>query len=333
MSKKSNPTVIGAFVVGATVLLATGVAVFGGAELFAARNTYVAYFTENTQGLRVGSNVMMNGVNIGSVSKMALYVDQDSWVSKTEVTIEVRPDSFIPTSEGEILGRGPDALVSHDVLINEGGLRAELEAESLVTGQLLVELVFKPNQPAIMRSGEYSEYPEIPTISSEIQQVLADIKAWASGFSESVNPKELGERLSGILQGVDELVNSEDLRATLAGVNSVVNDDDTQQLTATMQATFQEVSGAARSASALLKNADTKLDSPELKLVVDRLASTLGEAQEALAAAKTQLRGESIGSYQLGMTLKEVEGAARALREFLDYLEQNPEAILKGKQQ
>ena len=48
MSKESNPTLIGAFVVGATVLLAAGVAVFGGAELFATRIVYVAYFAENT---------------------------------------------------------------------------------------------------------------------------------------------------------------------------------------------------------------------------------------------------------------------------------------------
>ena len=35
--------------------------------------------------------------------------------------------------------------------------------------------------------------------------------------------------------------------------------------------------------------------------------------------------------YELGGALREVEAAARALREFLDYLDRNPEAILQGK--
>ncbi len=64
MSKKSNPTVIGGFVVGAVLLLAVGVALFGGAELLAKRTIYFAYFGDDTQGLRVGSKVVMNCVHI-----------------------------------------------------------------------------------------------------------------------------------------------------------------------------------------------------------------------------------------------------------------------------
>ncbi len=100
MSKKSNPTVIGAFVVGAVLLLAIGATLFGGAELLAKRTIFVAYFTEDTQGLRVGSNVMMNGVHIGFVSNMALLVDADDFESKTEVTIEILPESFTVTKGG-----------------------------------------------------------------------------------------------------------------------------------------------------------------------------------------------------------------------------------------
>jgi hypothetical protein len=70
-----------------------------------------------------------------------------------------------------------------------------------------------------------------------------------------------------------------------------------------------------------------------MKLIVERLVGTLGEAEATLAAAKFQLRGESVQSYQLGTTLKEVESAARAMRELLDYLARNPEALLQGKDQ
>ncbi len=333
MSKKSNPTVIGAFVVGAVVLLAVGVALFGGAEFLAKRIIYVAYFTEDTQGLRVGSNVVMNGVHIGFVSNMALLVDRNDFESQTEVTMEILPESWIVTEDGVPIANPKVTDVPHDVLINNGGLRATLQVESFVTGQLLVEMKFRPETVPVMRGGEHAPYPEIPTMPSDIQELLAKIKNWFSDVGEELDLKEISVRLNGILRGVDELVTSQDVRESLAGINTIINDEDTQELTTTLQATLREFRSAANDAGSLIRNADTKLDTVELKLIVERLVATLDEAEAALAAAKYQLRGESVQFYQLGTTLKEIEGAARAMREFLDYLERNPEAMLQGKQQ
>jgi paraquat-inducible protein B len=319
--------------VGAVVLLAVGVALFGGAELLAKRIIYVAYFTEDTQGLRVGSNVVMNGVHIGFVSNMALLVDRNDFESQTEVTMEILPESWVVTEDGVPISGLQVGEVPHDVLINNGGLRATLQVESFVTGQLLVEMQFRPETVPVMRGGEHAPYAEIPTMPSDIQELLAKIKNWFSDAGEELDLKEISVRINGILRGVDELVNSQDLRDTLAGANSIVNDDDTQQLTTTLQATLKEFRSAASDAGSLIRNADTKLDTLELKPVIERLVATLDEAEGTLAAAKIQLRGESVQFHQLGTTLKEVERAARSMREFLDYLERNPESMLQGKQQ
>jgi len=333
MSKKSNPTVIGAFVVGAVLLLALGVALFGGAELLAKRDIYVAYFTEDTQGLRVGSNVMMNGVHIGFVSSMALLIDRDNYESETEVTMEILPESWVLTQDGVPIGDAQNSKVPYDEIINKGGLRATLQSESFVTGQLLVEMRFRPDTEPILRGGDHAPYPEIPTIRSDIKEALANIKNWMTAFGENVDPEELADRVNGILRGLDELVNSQDLHESLAGIDAIINKEDTQELTATLQVTLNEFSSAARDAGSLIRNADAKLDTVELKPAIDRLVATLDEAEATLAAAKFQLRGESVQSYQLGATLKEIEGAARAMRELLDYLERNPEALLQGKDQ
>ena len=128
------------------------------------------------------------------------------------------------------------------------------------------------------------------------------------------------------------MANSQALRESLAGANSIINREETQQLSVSLQATLEEFRSAASDARSLLKNADAKLDT-DLKPVLESIVGTLDEAQGALAAAKLQLRGDSVQGYQLGEALREVEGAARALREFMDYLERNPEAILQGKKQ
>lgn len=332
MSKKSNPTVIGAFVLGAVVLLVIAVAIFGGAELLAKRHTYVAYFSQDTKGLRTGSSVAMNGVVIGQVAKMALIIDQDNYSSKTEVTIQVLPESWISMSQGEIVGQGPAADVPHDELINVAGLRATLAAESFVTGQLLVEVSFRPDTVAVMRGGDNPPYPEIPTTPSRIQELLAKVQTWAADLSEHFDAEQFAKNLQGAISGADELVNSEDVRATLAGINALTNRPETQELTATLQSALQKIQSAAEAADTFIRNTDVTVNE-DLKPVIAKLQASLGEAQEVLAAAKMQLSGDSVQSYQLGETLREIEGAARALREFVDYLERNPEAILKGKKQ
>ena len=106
MSKKANPAVIGGFVVGAIVLLVVAVALFGGKELFVDRNEYVAFFQERTKGLRVGANVLMNGVRIGYVSDVALLVDAQSLSTLTRVKLELLPDTYIQTIEGVPVARG-----------------------------------------------------------------------------------------------------------------------------------------------------------------------------------------------------------------------------------
>jgi paraquat-inducible protein B len=331
MSKKSNPTLIGGFVVGAVLLLAVGVALFGGAELLAKKTVYVAYFADDTQGLRVGSNVIMNGVHIGFVSKMALLIDLDNFETQTEVTMEILPDSWVATRDGVPIGGFEASDVSHEELVNIGGLRATLESESFVTGQLLVDMRFRPESEPLMRGGDHTPYPEIPTIPSDIQAMVAKIKNWFTDASRELDPKEFAEQINGILRGADELVNSQDLRDSLAGIDALINKKETQELTAILQSTLEEFRTAASDAGSLIRNADTKLATVEMKLIVERLVATLDEAQATLAAAKLQLRGESVQAYQLGTTLKEVERAARALRELMDYLDRNPEALLQGK--
>ena len=330
MSKKSNPTLIGTFVLGAAVLLSVGIALFGGAELLAERHIYVAYFSENTQGLRAGSNVTVNGVRVGHVSGVALLVDAGTFEATTEVTIEIMPDSYIVTRGGEAIGQGLDASNTHETIVHDAGLRALLQVESFVTGQLLIELDFRPDTEPVLRGGPDTPYPEIPTIPSQSQELLAKLRTFIGDVGEGVDIKAIGQQLEEALEGLNELTNSQDLRDSLAGLNDIINKKETQELTATLQTTLNEFRGAAENASTLLQNTDTRLEL--LKPAIEKIIIVLDEAQTTLASATSQLQGESTQVYQLGTTLREVERAARALREFMDYLERNPETLLRGKE-
>ena len=326
MTRKSNPTLIGAFVVGATLLLAIGVAIFGGAQLFADKSVFIAYFDDRTQGLRVGSSVTMNGAQIGQVSRMRLLIDQDTFQSITAVQMDILPESWVVIEGGAAVGSGLESSIPHDELINAGGLRAQLKSESLVTGQLLIDMTFQPNTKAVFRGGGNAPYPEIPTISSDIEQIMHALQKLFIDVTKDFDGQEASRGIQNIIRGLDELANSKELRDSLAGASNIINQQETQQLSASLQASLAEFRSASAAASSLLRHADS-----ELKPVIEKLAATLDQAEQALTAASLQLRGEAVQSYQLGEALREVEGAARSMREFLDYLERNPEALLRGK--
>ena len=70
------------------------------------------------------------------------------------------------------------------------------------------------------------------------------------------------------------------------------------------------------------KNMDATLEGLQL---------TVTQTQKTLAALEKTLNTDSPLQQQLQQTLEELSGAARSLRLLADYLERNPEAILRGK--
>jgi paraquat-inducible protein B len=339
MSKKINTTLIGAFVVGAAILIAVSVALFGGSEIFTNRQKYVAYFTEDTQGLRIGSNVLLNGVRVGYVTDIALLMDRVTFDTRTRVTMQILLDNFIVTQNGKILDTDERGEVSHDRIVHDAGMRAQLETQSFVTGQLVVKLVLRPDTPAIMRD-ESPPYPEIPTVPSELKALMTKLQEWVADFGENVDFKELTERIIAALEGVEGLVNSPDIRETFTGLNQIINDEDTQQLSTSfqatlgkMQATLEELQGAASAASELISETGNQVESlgTDLDSTLAALEGVLTSSEQTLIEVRDQLSGDSVQMYQLESTLDQVESAARAIREFFDYVERNPEALLRGK--
>ena len=331
MSKKASPTVIGSFVVGAVVLTAVAFALFGGSQIFAQKTRYVALFAEPTNGLRVGANVLLNGVRVGYVSDIDLIIDEVNFETETQVILELLPDD-IKTKSGQSLGADFTARLDHDTLINKAGLRAALEIESFVTGLLRVELQLRPETPPVMRAVD-PQYPEIPTITSNIQELLNEVKSWFTDVRENMDIGGLSQRLNNVLQALDDLARNEDLHQSLAGISRLVNDEDTRRLGGELVATLDELRLAAAEANRLFRDTNEDVDvlTADLQPVFDRLGAVLVEAEQILSEAKSQLRGDSEQLYQLGTTLEELERAARSIREFFDSLERNPESILRGK--
>lgn len=205
MIKKNNKTVIGAFVVGAVVLLLAAVLVFGSGVLFKQSDKYVLFFNGSVKGLSVGAPVIFRGVKIGNVSSISLIYDQET----KEVLIPVIIDVELARVKGIPEGPGyPD----YSMLIKQG-LRAKLEIQSFITGQLMLGFDFYPDRPGKIY-GIIKDYPELPAlpISPDIFEVMDDIPI-----------KEITTNLEQAVAGINRLVNSEgisELDRTLREVTS-----------------------------------------------------------------------------------------------------------------
>lgn len=333
MSDRSNPAIIGSFVLGAVALLVVAVIVFGGSELFSSKRYLVTYFDGSVKGLRVGSNVLFRGVRVGYVTSIEAVTDPDVDRFGIPVTFQILPDTFtVMSPEGEpkrFPRTGQRELI--DGLIRRG-LRAKLETESFVTGQLLIQLDFHPQLPAVFR-GVKPRYQEIPSVPSDIQQVLERMQRFAKALGEKVDSDQLIADFEGTLSGLNRLANSPDLAAALAGLNKLANSPDTQALPGDLRR-------AANSLAATLD--ETRLAVARLDQHVDPLANDARNALAALTVAlersasvlqetEALLSQEGAAKVELARTLDEVQRAARSLRLLTDYLALRPEALVRGK--
>ena len=92
-----------------------------------------------------------------------------------------------------------------------------------------------------------------------------------------------------------------------------------------------ETRQAVQSLDAALKSADQTSKRVDAEIVPE-MKATLVEARKTLAAAKQTLSADAPLQSELRDTLRELSRAAQSLRVLTDYLERNPEALLRGKE-
>ena len=308
MSKQASPTVIGGFVLGGLTLLIIFVLIIAGDTFFKDERRYVIYFEGSIFGLKVGSNVMFRGVPIGYVSDIDVVSDFKTMEFAVPVYINIDPDSIKTMNPASgLIEDTDDASLSTLVGL---GLRATLSSESMITGQLYIELDFHPSQPAVYRAVVSDGLAEIPSIPSGIQEVIADAQRFVRDLQKNLDIPKIAKDISSAIEGLDRLINN----------------DKTQEFTAEASDTLRALQVTLDNLNKVIINIED-----EVNPIGASIVTTLERADTVLQLAETQLSDDSDIAYRLGTTLKEVEAAARAVRMLADELEQQPESLIKGK--
>ncbi|BBO18812.1 paraquat-inducible protein B [Candidatus Brocadia pituitae] len=225
MSKPANKTLIGAFIIGAIALLVVAVLIFGSGKFLKKTHYAVVFFEGSIKGLNEGAPVIFQGVKIGAVTNIRLVYDPANDSVRIPVIIELEPDKFERT---DVVERQPEKNLK---MLIERGLRAQLQMQSIVTGQLMIALNFFPDRPATY-IGFIKEYPEIPSIPTPLQELAKTI--------EELQLKEIVKKLNLTLNSVRKLIQHIDKKIDPLIANLSDTSEITQNTLESMQATLKQ---------------------------------------------------------------------------------------------
>ncbi|MGW8160994.1 MAG: MlaD family protein [Desulfobulbales bacterium] len=338
MSKEVNRIAIGGFVVGGIGLAVLAILLFGSGKFFEQKSRQVLFFQGSVQGLSVGSPVKFRGVDIGTVTDIELTINPDDLEFYVPVYVEIFSNRISILGGGK-LGRFSDEEAL-DTLVQDMGLRAQLQMESLLTGQLFIDYDFYPDAP-IRKVGLEKKVYEIPTIPTTLQMLTETIEQIMNDIRQ-VNIKELVENIAQTAKGANELLNSPDLQEAVVNLKAALKD--VQRFVKNADALAGKIDGRVDSVAdsfettmqdtrKLVQNIDTSvaplISGTESALTSVRTAFT--EVESLLHEAEKMIAENSKLRRDITATLESMSDASRSLEDLTDYLQQHPESIISGK--
>ena len=305
MAKQSFKTAVGAFVIGGLALLVAGIILLGGGRMFSDDIEYVLYFDGSVSGLNIGAPVVFRGVPMGQVTRISLEANPRDASVTIPVYIRLDENSIVRAGvTGELTDNFRQEILRRLI---QRGLRARLQLQSLITGQYRVELDFLPNTPANFRSPMPDR--EIPTLPSPIDTLQRTVA--------SLPLEEMAHTTAGILEnalerGIKAFATSfEEAQALLAGM---------QESQKTLAQALEKLNAAATSAQ------------HDLPQALQSTRDAMNNVSSVSLATKAVVERNAPLTQELRRLIQESAAAVRSLRAFMDVLERNPEALLRGKQ-
>ncbi|MDP2005661.1 MAG: MlaD family protein [Rubrivivax sp.] len=351
---------LGLVLLAVTTVLATG-------GWFAASERAVMRFDSSVFGLQTGAPVVFRGVRVGQVTAIGFAPAAPGASAApgglaVPVTAEFDRD-LVRELQAAAGGTGTAAraagaaasaaVATASVGSNTAvkalvarGLVARLALQSLLTGQLYVDLDFDADSAALPLAAALSPggLPLIPTTATRLQTLQAQL--------EGLDLAQIGRDVAAVAASARQLLAGPEPARALARTADAAQaleklalrlERDIAPLARAAQGSFtegrralqdlgagarqfgvaaQQVAGAASQVQALARGGTPVLAE------VQRAAAELGRAAASLRAAAGEdsaLRGEA------ERALQDVSRAARALREVGETLERHPDALLRGR--
>ena len=124
----------------------------------------------------------------------------------------------------------------------------------------------------------------------------------------------------------------EQLQATLVRIAQKIENLPLDDIAGDARKALQSLDTTLKSADKMVKQVDGAVV-PEVKGALDDVRKTLDEFRKVLGGAKQTLAPDAPLQHDMRETMRELSRAAQSLRGLADYLDRNPEALIRGKKE
>jgi paraquat-inducible protein B len=325
--KRVNPTLVGAFVLGAFLLVIAGILVLGGENIFAQKRRFVIYFGNSIKGLTVGSPVTFKGVVVGRVANLKVRYVKETGRTEIPVLIDLDPNKVVTPNDEEEATR-----LLHQMI--DQGLRAQMNPESLITNQQVVQLDFFPGTPVRLVDSNLP-YPQIPSLPSSFDQLQASIGMAAQSLPDLAASATLAlNHISDLLTPANQqkvthiLDNLESVTGNLAAHGA-----DLGKTLVSLQQASDELNRVLKGIDQTLADNRQPLGEVVVKLghTADSVKTLTDALNAMLAEDRPGLADFSNGTlYDLNGLISDSRKLVRRANDTLDQLDRDPSRFLFG---
>lgn len=323
MSVRANPTAIGLFLIGAIVLTVFGVVTLASVTWFQPRSSFVSFFGESVNGLDRGAPVKFQGVPVGTVTELLIQIDERDKTFQVPVVYEIDLDRLTTELGAFIHLDDPDVLRRQIA----DGLRAQLQMESFVTGQLYIELKYRSDAEPPELESRPTAYPEIPTTYSFLAQFgteagsliedVVKILFRVNEMLEEVDMQGINTAVVASARSIENLVDSRELQAAVGEL---------PEITEKLKRTMDDMQIVAARLSAAFEPLPQQMEGMNAAAL-----ATMQALRDAIEETHTLLTTDAGIGYQMEQTLGSLRDAAEALRVLAIALDRNPDMLIRGK--
>jgi len=311
MSQKANVKLIGLFVVGALILVVATVIFLASGKFFGQKTQFSLFFKGDISGLSVGAPVKFRGVDIGTVQDIAVEVNQKKLTVNIPVVIE------IDTNKMKFVGGYKRQPASFFQQLIKNGLRAQLKMESLITGQLYIDLRFAPQTKINLadKKTKYIQLPTLPASSAELENIVKSVRSTLDGINELVHSPDLKKAIKSLNAAL------ESAHDALDGTNELVRSPD-------LEKAIQSLNTALESARNAFDSVNNLAKSPHVDKAIKSFDSTMASSDKTMKSISNRVQPATV---KFEKSMDELSDALRSINTLVEYLSRHPEALLQGK--
>lgn len=305
---EANRYKLGVFIAVALTLIVSSFFLVGLSKIFEPRLELLTVFRDSVEGLKIGSPVKYKGVPLGSVTRIAMR-DSDEYIDVYMVIYSSSMDTICNDDENQIVKCNLNSLHDYFLRLKKKGVTCSLQSSGL-TGGAFIELDKAPHGSiSLFKTGVKPPYDVlfIPSRPSHVSAVIENLSKVAEELAQVNFVKLSGQ-----------------LRRTFDSIDAKLNDPKIDDI-------IKKVSDL----STKLDNLVSHIDEKSLKKLYNDLVKMLSSVDE-LAGKTNETRANMVVEFgslksRIISSLDRLDETMSAISELANELDENPDAIIRGK--